>query len=332
MKKNYTNIFDAMQNDIMKSTLNEREKSHMLTNLMNLRDQKINIMITGATGSGKSSTINALFDMEVAKVGVGVDPETMDIEKFELDNLTLWDTPGLGDGKEADERHIKQIVKKLTELDDDGNYLIDLVLVILDGSSRDMGTSFDLINNVIIPNLGEDKENRILVAINQADMAMKGRNWDYENNRPNQVLVEFLEDKVRSVRERIFEATGIEIDPIYYCAGYKEDGETQSRPYNISKLLYYIVNATPSKKRLVYVNNINKDEEAFMDDDGKMDYVEETKKSFFKSVIEGASYGAEGGKAIGEAIFGETGGKIGACIGAIGGAICGAISFFGGLF
>ena len=35
-------------------------------------------MITGATGSGKSSTINALFNMEVAKVGVGVNPETMD--------------------------------------------------------------------------------------------------------------------------------------------------------------------------------------------------------------------------------------------------------------
>lgn len=30
-------------------------------------------MITGATGSGKSSTINALFNTEVAKVGVGVE-------------------------------------------------------------------------------------------------------------------------------------------------------------------------------------------------------------------------------------------------------------------
>ncbi len=57
-------------------------------------------MITGATGSGKSSTINALFDLEVAKVGTGVDPETMDIQKFDLDNLVLWDSPGLGKWKE----------------------------------------------------------------------------------------------------------------------------------------------------------------------------------------------------------------------------------------
>ena len=96
-----TNIFENMENDIMNADINENEKSKLLKNVMRLKDNKINIMITGATGCGKSSTINALFDTEVAKVGVGVDPETMEIEKYELDNLILWDTPGLGDGKEA---------------------------------------------------------------------------------------------------------------------------------------------------------------------------------------------------------------------------------------
>ena len=174
------NIFEAIENDIMKADICETEKNKMLKNVMKLKEKKVNIMITGATGCGKSSTINALFDTEVAKVGVGVDPETMEIEKYTLDNLVLWDTPGLGDGKEADNRHAKNIIKKLSELDSDGTALIDLVLVILDGGTRDLGTSYELINNVIIPNLGKDKESRILVAINQADMAMKGRNWDFE--------------------------------------------------------------------------------------------------------------------------------------------------------
>lgn len=178
MKKE--NIFNSLQNDIINSDIDELNKNKILKNIMKLKEQKINIMITGATGCGKSSTINAMFDTEIAKVGVGVDPETMEIEKYELDNLILWDTPGLGDGKETDNRHSKNIIKKLSELDDQGKALIDLVLVILDGGSRDLGTSYELINQVIIPNLGEDKENRILVAINQADMAMKGRNWNYE--------------------------------------------------------------------------------------------------------------------------------------------------------
>jgi hypothetical protein len=322
------NIYDAIQKDIINSNISEEDKNKMLKNVMRLKDQKINIMITGATGCGKSSTINAMFDTEVARVGVGVDPETMSIEKYELDNLILWDTPGLGDGKEADNIHAGNIIKKLSEVDGEGKALIDLVLVILDGGTRDLGTSYELINSVIIPNLGKGKEDRILVAINQADMAMKGRNWDYDKNEPNKQLVDFLEDKVRSVRERVYEATGVRIDPIYYSAGYKEEGGEQGRPYNLSKLLYYIVKATPSEKRLVYANNINEDAEMWKDDDELLDYGRETRKSIFESITEGAAKGADIGGEIGS-IFGSVGEKVGRGVGAFVGGVAG---FIGGLF
>ena len=325
-------IYEAMQNDIMNANISENDKNKMLKNVMRLKNQKMNIMITGATGCGKSSTINAMFNTEVAKVGVGVDPETMEIRKYELDNLVLWDTPGLGDGKEADNRHAKNIIDKLLEVDENGNALIDLVLVILDGGSRDLGTSYQLINNVIIPNLGKGKENRILVAINQADMAMKGRNWDYDKNEPNQKLVDFLEEKVRSVRDRVYEATGVTIEPIYYSAGYKDEEGEQSRPYNLSKLLYYIVKATPSEKRAIYINNINENTEMWRDDDKLLDYGEATRKSIFESIREGASTGADIGGAIGGAIdgiLGSEGESIFRGVGeAIGGIIGGIIGFF----
>ena len=321
------NIYEAIQDDIMNAAISEEDKKKMLKNVMRLKEQKMNIMITGATGCGKSSTINAMFDTEVAKVGVGADPETMEIEKYELDNLILWDTPGLGDGKEADNRHAKNIIEKLSEVDENGNALIDLVLVILDGGSRDLGTSYELINNVIIPNLGEDKKDRILVAINQADMAMKGRNWDYEKNEPNGQLVDFLEDKVRSIKDRVYEATGVKIEPIYYCAGYKE-GDRQEKPYNLSKLLYYIVKATPSEKRAVYVDNINGDKQMWEDDDELIDYGKETRNTIFNSIVEGATNGADIGETIGS-VFGTVGGKIGRVAGGI---IGGVVGFFGGLF
>ena len=140
----------------------------------------------------------------------------MDITRYDLDNLVLWDSPSLGDGKEADNRHANNIINKLDETDENGNLLIDLVLVILDGGTRDLGTSYELINRVIIPNLGKNKENRILVAINQADVAMKGKFWDYENNRPEPPLQKFLDEKVASVKRRIKEGTGVDVDPIYY--------------------------------------------------------------------------------------------------------------------
>ena len=129
-KQHFTDDFVlAIQKD---STLDEQAKSIIFRNLARLKDTKVNILITGATGCGKSSTINALFDAEKAKVGQGVDPETMDIQRYDLDNIVLFDSPGLGDGKEADRRHAKNIIDKLYEKNSDGDLLIDLVLVILD--------------------------------------------------------------------------------------------------------------------------------------------------------------------------------------------------------
>lgn len=320
MKKE--NIFETMERDIMESDIKEADKNKMLKNVMRLKENKINIMVTGATGCGKSSTINALFDTEVAKVGVGVEPETMEIERYELDNLILWDTPGLGDGKEADNRHAKNIIKKLNEYDSDGKAKIDLVLVILDGSTRDLGTSYELINQVIIPNLGEEKEDRILVAINQADVAMKGRYWNYEKNEPEAPLKRFLDEKIISVRNRIYEGTGVRVEPIYYSAGFKEEGEKQCRPYNLSKLLYYIVRSTPSEKRMVYLNNLNENENMWKDNDDILDYGRETRENIMESIVKSVSEGADVGGEIG-AIFGRAGEVAGRVIGGVAGGVIG---------
>lgn len=273
-------LAEAIQQD---GSLDEQAKSAVFRNLARLKDTKVNILITGATGCGKSSTINALFNTEKAKVGQGVDPETMDIAKYEFDNIVLFDSPGLGDGKEADVRHAKGIVDKLHEMDRDGNLLIDLVLVILDGSSRDLGTSFELISQVIIPNLGDDK-NRMLIAINQADMAMKGRGWNPQRNQPEPELVQFLEDKVTSTRRRIKEATGVDVAPIYYAAGYKE-GREQQNPWNLSKLLVHILRHTKKEKRAVFAQDINKQKEMWEDDDRLENYRQEARENFLDSVL-----------------------------------------------
>jgi len=322
------NIFTKMENDLMEAQLDEKTKKILFENILKLKEQRINLMITGATGCGKSSTINALFDMEVAKVGIGVDPETMTIQKYELDNLILWDSPGLGDGKEKDIKHSKAIIKKLNELDKEGNPLIDLVLVILDGGSRDLGTSYELINQVIIPNIGENAKERVLIAINQADVAMKGRYWDYETNQPQEKLIAFLEEKATSVKRRVHEATGVNIEPIYYSAGYKEEEEEQ-KPWNLSKLLYFIVRNTPSEKRMVYVDVISENKEMWEDDDGLIDYREEVRNSFMETVTEYASKGADIGGKVGS-IFGSVGESIGRTLGGVAGAVWGGVkSIFG---
>lgn len=110
--------FNSVINDIEKdASISDTQKAKLFQNISRLKNTKLNLMIVGGTGVGKSSTINALFGMEKAKVGVSSNPETMDIKSYELGNVILWDSPGLGDGKQADERHTKAIISKLTEKD-----------------------------------------------------------------------------------------------------------------------------------------------------------------------------------------------------------------------
>ena len=330
MKESMDDICEALEEEILKSDADQQEKQAMLARLRKLCNTETNIMLVGATGCGKSSTINALFScnqqeeyVEVAKVGSRTDPETKDIERYRIGNLVLWDTPGLGDGTEIDEHHRNVITELLREDDgeEEGNALIDLVLVILDGSTKDLGTSYQLLNEVIIPELGDENTGRILIALNQADIAMKtGRHWDYEKNEPDDTLKAFLEDKVTSIRTRIKEDTGLNITPVYYCAGYEEESGDVVRPYNLSKLLYYILNALPVEKRAAVFGGINTDAEQYEYNDGDMDYNEGVKASV-DSMADYVAEGINSGTVMGFCVLGVPGAIVGSVVGAFVGGV-----------
>lgn len=230
---------------------NQQGVSHTRTiQLQSALNQKrlltpLDVALVGATGVGKSSTLNALFGSDVAEVGKGSQPQTQIVADYRVgQSLRLYDTAGFGDGKEADERHAKNLVFLLRDTctsKQKSYFLMDLVLVILDGSSRDLGTSYKLLTDVILPNI---EPSRVLVAINKADMAMSGRYWDFEKNQPQPRLIEFLNEKVHSTKERIKEATGLTIPtPIYYSA---------ERNYNIDEIFGFIINNLPTHRR--YLN------------------------------------------------------------------------------
>ena len=305
-------------------SIHEADKLQMLRNIQKIRKQKVNILITGATGCGKSSTINALFGDDVAKVGGGVDPETQTIQEYHLGNLVIWDSPGLGDGKENDKRHASKIIDLLQKTDENGDALIDMALLILDAGQKDYGTSYELLTKILIPYLGDARKDRILVAINQADRISNGRKWDHETNQPTPSGILFLDEKTRSTQKRINESTGVNIEPIYYSAGFKDDDEIQ-RPYNLSKLLYFIIQHTPEEKAAVITLTANPEEEMWGEREEDREYQEKISAGLINRVISGAKTGSEIGGKLGSA-FGPVGATTGRIIGGIVGGIMGLFS------
>lgn len=256
--------------------------------LERLREQKLSLLVVGGTGVGKSSTINAMFEISgkdsVAAVGVGAIPETMETECYHLNNLTIYDSPGIGDDISKDKSHLEKIKNLLLQKNENNEALIDMVLIIASAESRDLGSCYTLVEE-IMPLL-EDKS-RILIALNKCDRGGldSSESFDYVKNHPSEFLLETLEEKSKTIQERIKNSTGIDVEVVYYSAGEirKRDGVKQPS-YNLAKLFYCIAQHTPKKKRFIYKINQATNKENFQSNDNQMNYAEISQKTFLESL------------------------------------------------
>ncbi len=318
-------FYENLCENVLKSPLSEVDKQKVLRGISRAKKQSLGIALAGPTGAGKTSTICALVGAERVEnaIGTGTMPETQSIEEYSFQGLRLFDTPGLGDGVEADRRHAEEIHELLQRTDDKGKPIVDLVLIILDGSSRDLGTTIDLINELLIYHFKDDPD-RVLIAINKADRSIPvGNHWDYETNQPDDAIKIRMEEMCDTISDRVYDSTGISVEPIWFVAGGKEAGDEKKYPaFNISKLLSYIVAATPKKQRAVFFGNINPEPKDYIYDDGEREYNQETSGMLFDSCLNCGSIAAGFGGTVGGLLFGP--------IGAAGGAlICGGLGALG---
>ena len=120
-----------------------------------------------------------------------------------------------------------------------------------------------------MPNINGNQ--KLIVALNQCDFAMKGKYWDHQTNSPKQKLINYLQEKTFSISKITKESTNVDTTPIYYSALYQ---------YNISKLFFYLLDSTPDEKRLIYIPNMSQDVQVWSNNDFQENYNEKIHKTF----------------------------------------------------
>lgn len=204
----------------------------------------LDLLVCGPTGVGKSSTLNALLAANVAACAGGAASCTQEIASYELSEcLHIWDTPGLGDGVEQDLRFTTAIADCLRQTCMLGNRRIrriDMALVLLEARSRSLYTPIRLLKDILLPCLDAS---RIILAVNQADMALCGWHWDDDAMRPDNTLKATLEERTLTLWQRLREDTGQPLArPVFFSALHD---------FNLTALLDVVLDRLPGTPRAI---------------------------------------------------------------------------------
>ena len=130
--------------------------------------KSISILITGKTGTGKSSLVNAILGKDVAEVGKTLDPQTSKVSSFItlVDDIKVivWDSPGLQDGLNNEAAYLHDIETNCKDKIDLFLYCISMENTRFLEGSRDIDSMIKLTEK-----LGKDIWNNTVLVLTCAN-------------------------------------------------------------------------------------------------------------------------------------------------------------------
>lgn len=213
----------------------EKAKAAIITEITN---RPPTIGLVGVSGTGKSSTINALFgtDLPVSHV-VACTKDFRDIDvstvvnegeaKGQRTSLRVVDAPGLGENITRDPAYLEMYCEHLPKC--------DVILWVLTGRNRAIALDQRYLQQL------DTFHERMIFGINQVDL-IEPMNWE-RTNLPSQAQVENMEIITKDRKDKLESALGREIRIIPYSA---------KRYYNLPELFKNIIESCPSNRAWIF--------------------------------------------------------------------------------
>ena len=108
--------------EIDRTSAPQDEKDDIKKWICNSKSKRLEILITGKSQNGKSTLVNCLVKQKVAKVGHVLEPETKELRSYTVTTkdhfeIVVWDSPGLQDGTNDEQRYLAELKKKCSNVD-----------------------------------------------------------------------------------------------------------------------------------------------------------------------------------------------------------------------
>ncbi|KXF82626.1 GTPase family protein [Enterovibrio coralii] len=287
------------------TTIEDDYKIRIQQRIAALSSESLNILMVGAENVGKSTTLSALFGEHDWTNDA---PNKSMIVRNDLAQLTLWEAR-LPSDSDNPQQATNELGSLLSESDEQGRPLVDLVLVVLDATSNNLESCYRDISDTLVPMLGRQTENRLMVLMNKADKVAQNIRGTASNQLMPLDAEIWLDCTAATIRYRLIHNTGVQTRPIAYSA--LAGDSPANRPYNLMKVVARMMVTLPEEKRLLLLNQpFTQGDDYWRDHDDRLLYLQSVENLCFDNLHLGARDGDRFGGQLG-AFLGRNGRALG---------------------